>query len=108
MEILMFFIILILCCIAYFIPSMVASNNKHPQIGAIFALNLFLGWTLLGWVVALVWACMKSEPKQPETVINEINNSAADEIKKLAELKEQGILTDEEFNARKKKILEKE
>ena len=26
--------------------------------GAIFVLNLLLGWTLFGWVAALVWACM--------------------------------------------------
>jgi hypothetical protein len=25
---------------------------------AIFVLNLFLGWTFVGWVVALVWANM--------------------------------------------------
>jgi hypothetical protein len=24
---------------------------------AIFFLNLFLGWTFLGWVAAFVWAC---------------------------------------------------
>jgi hypothetical protein len=40
----------------YFIPSIVAGARGHRQGGAIFALNLFLGWTLLGWVVALVWS----------------------------------------------------
>ncbi|WP_231969555.1 superinfection immunity protein [Polynucleobacter necessarius] len=30
------------------------------NIGAIFALNLFLGWSLIGWVIALVWV-MKDE-----------------------------------------------
>jgi hypothetical protein len=24
-------------------------------------LNLFLGWTLLGWIAALVWACMATQ-----------------------------------------------
>lgn len=98
------FIVLLL--LFYFIPAIVAGNNKHSQTGAIFALNLFLGWTLLGWVIALVWACVKSEPK--ETIITEVNNSVADEIKKLADLKEQGILTEEEFNTKKAQILGKE
>lgn len=40
----------------YFIPSIVASAGKHHNAGAIFALNLLLGWTLVGWVIALVWA----------------------------------------------------
>lgn len=100
--------VVVICFALYFIPALVAFGNNHPQTSAIFALNLFLGWTLLGWVIALVWACVKSEEKETKTVINKINSSAADEIKKLAELKEQGILTDEEFNARKKQILEKE
>jgi hypothetical protein len=40
--------------ILYFIPSIVAINKKHKQ--GILTLNLFLGWTLIGWVGALVWA----------------------------------------------------
>ena len=42
----------------YFIPSFVA-YFKEPQkknATAIFILNLFLGWTIIGWVVALCWA----------------------------------------------------
>ena len=40
----------------YFTPIGVAVLRGHRQIVAIAALNLFLGWTLLGWVGALVWA----------------------------------------------------
>jgi len=40
----------------YFIPSMFAFNRDHDQKAAIFVLNLLLGWTILGWVGALVWA----------------------------------------------------
>lgn len=98
------FVVLVFCIFLYFIPALVASNNNHSQTNAIFALNLFLGWTLLGWVIALVWACMNENNKCSETIIKE--NSLADEIKKLAELKEQGILTEDEFNAKKKQILE--
>jgi hypothetical protein len=41
----------------YFLPCIVASFRKHRQQLAIFMVNLLLGWTFLGWVVALVWAC---------------------------------------------------
>jgi hypothetical protein len=44
----------------YFLPTILAS--KHRNQTAIFALNLLLGWTLLGWVVALVWALYKDKP----------------------------------------------
>jgi hypothetical protein len=40
----------------YFLPSFVAGHRRHPSGGAVIILNLLLGWTLLGWVVALVWA----------------------------------------------------
>jgi hypothetical protein len=42
--------------VLYFLPSIVAGFRGHQNTGAIIALNLFLGWTFLGWVVALVWA----------------------------------------------------
>jgi hypothetical protein len=40
----------------YLFPTCVAAHRKHNNESAILALNLFLGWTLLGWVIALVWA----------------------------------------------------
>ncbi len=42
--------------VVYPIPTIVAKIRKKRNIKAIFILNLFLGWTFLGWVVALVWA----------------------------------------------------
>lgn len=38
----------------YFIPSLIGISRKNAA--AIIALNIFLGWTILGWVFALVWA----------------------------------------------------
>jgi len=40
----------------YFLPYIVANRRKHKNAGAIGILNFFLGWTLIGWVIALVWA----------------------------------------------------
>jgi hypothetical protein len=48
-------ILMIIGGIMYFVPALV--GIRHKQAGAIFVLNLFLGWTFVGWVVALVWAC---------------------------------------------------
>jgi len=50
-------LLIILAVFLYFIPSIVGKDKNNA--GAIFALNLFLGWTLIGWVVALVWALTK-------------------------------------------------
>ena len=42
----------------YFLPAIVANRRGHPATAALTALNLLLGWTLIGWVAALVWALM--------------------------------------------------
>ena len=46
----------------YFIPSFIAVNRNKRNKNAIFALNLLLGWTFVGWAVALVWSLMKDAP----------------------------------------------
>lgn len=53
-------VILVLACAFYLFPTFVAACRGHHNTMAIFVLNLLLGWTLLGWVVALVWACTAS------------------------------------------------
>lgn len=61
----------------YFLPTIIGKRKVNAV--AIFALNLFLGWTFIGWIVALVWACtedsamerlarerLNAPPPQPE------------------------------------------
>ncbi|MCH8328391.1 MAG: superinfection immunity protein [Candidatus Marinimicrobia bacterium] len=55
------FAILVFFAFIYFVPAVVARGKRN--FGAIFALNLFLGWTLIGWVGALVWALTKDDKK---------------------------------------------
>lgn len=40
----------------YFLPALNALSKSHASTFGIFLLNLFLGWTLVGWVVALIWS----------------------------------------------------
>ncbi len=40
----------------YFAPSFIAHRREHANRTAILVLNIFLGWTMIGWVIALVWA----------------------------------------------------
>jgi hypothetical protein len=44
----------LVCAALYFLPTIIGLHKRNA--GAIFGLNLLLGWTLVGWVVALVWA----------------------------------------------------
>src|SRR5258708_4503297 len=38
------------------LPTLVAVRTRKRNVRAIFGVNLLLGWTLVGWVIALVWA----------------------------------------------------
>ena len=40
----------------YFLPTIVARKRGHHDAGAIIALNIMLGWTVLGWIGAFVWS----------------------------------------------------
>jgi hypothetical protein len=42
--------------VMYFLPSLIALVRGKRDVAAIVVLNFFLGWTVIGWVVALVWA----------------------------------------------------
>ncbi|MBV8470688.1 MAG: superinfection immunity protein [Burkholderiaceae bacterium] len=42
----------------YFAPSLVVNSQSKNRV-SVFILNLFLGWTLLGWIVALAIAVRK-------------------------------------------------
>jgi len=46
------------CIVAaiYFLPSIIAAHKRKKNSTAIVVLNLMLGWTVLGWIIALVWA----------------------------------------------------
>jgi len=41
----------------YFLPTIIALVRSKRDAFSIFLLNFFLGWALIGWIIALVWAC---------------------------------------------------
>lgn len=48
--------------VMYFLPSIIALARSKRDLLAIFLLNLFLGWSIIGWVVALIWAAKHDAP----------------------------------------------
>jgi hypothetical protein len=48
--------------VMYFLPSIIAFARSKRDTAAIVLLNFFLGWTVIGWVVALVWAVKNDVP----------------------------------------------
>lgn len=48
----------------YFLPTLVAVFRQHHNTFAIFLLNLLLGWTALGWIIALIWSVTMVQKRQ--------------------------------------------
>jgi len=51
-----FLVLLVFVAAIYFIPTIIALGRGKQNAVAIFALNLLLGWTFVGWVVSFVWS----------------------------------------------------
>ena len=45
----------------YFVPTIVAIYRAMPNKGSTIVVNIFLGWTIIGWIVALAMACGKKD-----------------------------------------------
>ena len=45
----------------YFLPAIVAFKGGKKNRAAILVLNLLMGWTMIGWVGALIWAMVSPE-----------------------------------------------
>src|SRR5690606_18359053 len=99
--------------------------RKHHSLTSIVLVNLFFGWTLVGWVAAIAWACAGSDKRattperknaqerqepaaaapSPAPPLTTLAVSVADELQKLGELRDRGILTEDEYQAQKAKAL---
>lgn len=62
------FVFFIAVPVLYFLPSIEAKINQNPNMTPILVVNLFLGWTLVGWVVALAWAHKKAQGQNSESL----------------------------------------
>ena len=64
--------------IIYLLPSIIAERRKHHALFGIAIVNIFFGWTLLAWVVCLIWAYSRTE-SQPQ---NQSSTSKPNKISK--------------------------
>lgn len=56
LPILVIILIAIVTFVIHFLPTFVAGSRHVKSFWWIFLINFFFGWTLIGWVIALVWA----------------------------------------------------
>jgi hypothetical protein len=75
--------------LGYLLPCAIAYYNDHRNTTAITIVNLFLGWTLIGWVAALVWAL-----SQPAAVISVPGDTGVDSARRPCPRCAEAILPD--------------
>jgi hypothetical protein len=56
--------LLIALLVGYFVPTIIALARGHKFATPIMIINIFLGWTLVGWVGALAWAAAPFTPAE--------------------------------------------
>lgn len=65
-TILPFIVVGAVALVVYVVPILIAWVVDHPHMPAIAVVNIFLGWSCIGWVVALAWALVPmAQPGPP-------------------------------------------
>lgn len=62
------FSVLVILGLLYFLLWIVGRKKRNAS--AIFWLNFLLGWTVVGWIAALIWA-LKTDPQSTPIVVNQ-------------------------------------
>ena len=105
----------------YFLPTIIAVNRKKTNTSTIILLNLFLGWTVIGWVITFIWSCSSDNSKPLITINNQKyilkkeriefpRQSLHHKLENLRQLKDQfeaGTLSKKEYENEKEKLLGK-
>ena len=52
-------IIFFLIVVFYLLPIIISATRSTEHQGMIFLINILFGWTVLGWIAALIWAIVE-------------------------------------------------
>jgi len=95
--------------VVYFIPAIVAILGRHRRWLLITLIDLLFGWTVIGWFIAIALLATR---RGPEPVVPPVapppipaSSSRAEQLERLAALRDRGALTEEEFATEKAKLL---
>ncbi|PYE21368.1 superinfection immunity protein [Paraburkholderia silvatlantica] len=66
---------LVMLVLLYFVPSIIAFHCMHRKRRAITRLNILLGWSVLGWIVAFLWA-LTSVDKEGSAMSKRVRKTA--------------------------------
>ncbi len=91
--------------VLYFLPAIIAYKRNHANKGIILLINFLLGWTFLGWAGSLVWAFIDTDGSTTSNAFRNVGGNKYEDLARLQKLKEEGAITDVEFEIEKAKLL---
>ncbi|MDE5884446.1 MAG: superinfection immunity protein [Oscillospiraceae bacterium] len=91
----------------FFLPVKLARRYAHEQTTIIAWLTFLFGGTLIVWIAMLIWANSRKPLNTPTVVqiANGTNQTSADKIKDLKKLFDEGLITQEEFEEKRKELI---
>jgi hypothetical protein len=57
--------VIVIALFCYLLPTFIAACRGHHNTMAICVLNVLAGWTLIGFLIALVWSCTATRHRVP-------------------------------------------
>lgn len=69
MESLAAILVMLFVLAVYLIPTIIAFTRGHASKWGIGVLNIVLGWSLVFWVVALIWS-LSNKGQSQTTIVN--------------------------------------
>jgi hypothetical protein len=70
-------ILAIVALAIYFLPTTIARKRGLATTGALFWVNLFFGWTLIGWLFCILWAATGATAAQDEFYNSQLRNQSS-------------------------------
>lgn len=79
MESVLAIIVLLALLALYLVPTFIAFSRGHASKWGIGVLNIVLGWSLVFWVIALIWS-LSNKGQNQTTIVNvmQSNNGKAE------------------------------
>ena len=88
--------------ILYMLPYILSRGKSFS--GSVFWFNFLLGWTFIGWIIALVWA-VSEDKNDPQLKNKPISENSITAIEALGQLRTQGYISVSQYNQQKQNLL---
>jgi len=112
------FLVLLIGIAIYMLPTWIAGFTKHPDTVGIAVVNAAFGWSGIGFLLCLIWAFRKPQPASQQ-VVQHIGHppplaptpppsvpSLENQLFVLESLKERKLVSEEEYENRRRKLLD--